>query len=117
MLGRCARLPLHMHAPLERNLIVGTHSCKAWKGRIHGLQTTLGEPFCRQFAFRAEDTVRSHRKARLAPEIIAQTLSPLARYAEVLSCQIIKLCHRLTFYFRPVGRLNCAKRWVDRRVW
>ena len=38
MLGRCARLPLHMHAPLERNLIVGTHPCKAWQGRIHGFK-------------------------------------------------------------------------------
>src|ERR1700688_1123408 len=35
MLGRCARLPLHMHAPLERNLIVGTHPYKARQSRIH----------------------------------------------------------------------------------
>ena len=38
MLGRCARLRLHVHAPLEGNLIVGTHPCKAWQGRIHGLK-------------------------------------------------------------------------------
>src|ERR1700728_1468712 len=38
MLGHCARLSLYMHAPLERNLIVGTHPCKAWQGRIHGFK-------------------------------------------------------------------------------
>src|SRR5579864_364537 len=27
-----------MHAPLERNLIVGTHPYKAWKGRIQGFE-------------------------------------------------------------------------------
>src|SRR5580700_4612650 len=38
MLGRCARLPLHMYAPLEGNLIVGTHPYKAWQGRSHGFK-------------------------------------------------------------------------------
>src|SRR6266699_4743595 len=38
MLGRCARLSLHVHAPLERNLVVGAHLCKAWQGRIHGFE-------------------------------------------------------------------------------
>src|SRR5277367_594428 len=38
MLGHCARLSLHMHAPLERNLIVGTHPRKAWQGRVHGFE-------------------------------------------------------------------------------
>src|ERR1700688_516347 len=38
MLGCSTRLSLHMHAPLERNLIVGTHPCKAWQGRVHSLE-------------------------------------------------------------------------------
>src|SRR5208283_2175743 len=38
MLGRCTRLPLQMHAPLERNQVVGTHSCKTRDRGIHGLE-------------------------------------------------------------------------------
>src|SRR5208283_1636418 len=29
MLGCCVRLLLHMHAPLERDQVVGTHPCKS----------------------------------------------------------------------------------------
>ena len=38
MLGRCAGLPLHVYAPLERNLIVRTHPCKPGDRRVHGLK-------------------------------------------------------------------------------
>src|SRR5277367_6180157 len=40
MLRRCTRLPLHVYAPLERKLIVGTHPYKAWQGRIHGFEVS-----------------------------------------------------------------------------
>src|SRR5271154_3800235 len=38
MFGRCARLSLHMHAPLEWNLVVWTHPRKSRQSRIHGFE-------------------------------------------------------------------------------
>jgi hypothetical protein len=38
MLGRCAWLPLHMHAPLKWNVIVGTHPRKARDCSIQGFE-------------------------------------------------------------------------------
>src|SRR5271155_5051724 len=40
MLGCRARLSLHMHAPLERNLVVWAHPRKSWQGRIQGFEVS-----------------------------------------------------------------------------
>src|SRR5271165_3999221 len=40
MLGCSARLSLHMHAPLERNLVVWAHPRKSRQSRIHGFEVS-----------------------------------------------------------------------------
>src|SRR5271157_5672440 len=97
MLRCCARLPLHMYAPLERQVIVGSHAretrdCPTHRLIVHKVQR-ITQPAQNLAEFGAEPRLaRLHTRSRTALNLRQFEVSGYV--ADGLDAQLLQFLHR-----------------------